>query len=187
MPRRPAGAADLVASLLERPLVVRAPLRPLDAIVVLGAPLGPGDALTPVLEERVAAAAALWRAGAGRIVIASGGVTGRAPGPRRAEADVMAEALRARGVAEVLVEDASQTTADNARLTAARLAPLGARSAWIVTQPFHGRRAARLFRAAGLDAHAWHIADSIQYADRRRAVRWLVREYAAWLKLHARR
>ena len=183
-------AADLVASLLERPLVVREPLRPLDAIVVLGASLGPGDSLTQVLEERIAAAAALWRAGAGRIVVASGGVTGRSPGPRgvrRAEAHVMAEALHARGVADVLVEDASQTTAENARLTAARLAPLGARSAWIVTQPFHGRRAVRLFRAAGLDAHAWHIADSIEYADRRRAVRWLVREYAAWLKLYARR
>lgn len=181
--RRSAGPAGLVASLLERPLVVREPLRPLDAIVVLGAPLGPGDALTPVLDERVAAAAELWRAGAGRIVACSGGVTGRA---RRAEAAVMAEALRARGVAEVLVEGASRTTADNARFTAALLAPLGARSAWIVTQPFHGRRAARLFRAAGLDAHAWHIDDSVEYVDRGRAVRWLVREYAAWAKLLAR-
>lgn len=188
--RRPRSAADLVASLLERPLVVREPLRPLDAIVVLGAPLGPGDTLTPVLDERVAAAAALWRAGGGRIVVASGGVTRRVAGggpAARAEADVMAEALRARGVADVLVEDASRTTAENARHTAARLAPLGARSAWIVTQPFHGRRAVRLFRAAGLDAYAWHIDDSLQYADRGRAVRWLVREYAAWLKLHARR
>ncbi|HWU86280.1 MAG TPA: YdcF family protein, partial [Kofleriaceae bacterium] len=195
--RRRAGPAHLLASLLELPLVVREPLRPLDAIVVLGAPLGPGDTLTPVLDERVAAAAALWRAGGGRIVVASGGVTGRGGPPRehrgthgrcgthgrRAESEVMAEALRARGVADVLVEDGSRTTAENARLTAALLAPLGARSAWIVTQPFHGRRAVRLFRAAGLDAHAWHIEDSLQYADRGRAVRWLVREYAAWLKL----
>jgi uncharacterized SAM-binding protein YcdF (DUF218 family) len=58
---------------------------------------------------------------------------------------------------------------------------------WLVTQPFHARRALRLFRAAGLDARAWHIADSVQYRDRGRAVRWLVREYAAWAKLLLRR
>ncbi len=176
------SAAGALASLLERPLVVREPLRPLDAIAVLGAPLTLRGALTEVLEERVAAAAALWRAGAGRIVVATGGGTGPRP-----EAEAMAEALRARGVPGVLVEPEARTTADNARLVAARLAPLGARSVWIVTQPFHGRRAARLFRAAGLDAHVWHIDDSLEYRDRRRALRWLAREYAAWLKHLARR
>jgi len=170
-------AAGALAALLERPLAVRAELRPLDAIVVLGAPLGPGGALTAVLDERIAAAAALWRAGAGRIVVATGGGTGPRP-----EAAAMAEGLRALGVPDVLVEAESRTTAENARLVAALLAPRGARSVWLVTQPFHGRRAARLFRAAGLDAHAWHIADSLQYRDRPRALRWLAREYAAWAK-----
>jgi len=174
-----------VASLLERPLVVgREPLRALDAIVVLGAPLWPGDRLTPILVERVDAAAALFRDGGASLVVVTGGVTN---GATRAEADVMADALRERGVPEVVVENASKTTAENARLTAALLAPRGARSVWIVTQPFHGRRAARLFRAAGLDAHVWHIDDSLEYRDRRRAVRWLVREYAAWGALLVRR
>jgi uncharacterized SAM-binding protein YcdF (DUF218 family) len=177
--------AGILASVLERPLVVRERLRPLDAIVVLGAPLLRGG-LSPILEERVEAAAALWRDGGAPLVVATGGVT---QGATRAEADVMADALRARGVPDVLVEAASQTTRDNARLTAALLATPGARarSVWLVTQPFHGRRAARLFRAAGLDAHVWHIADSIEYRDRRRAVRWLVREYAAWGALLAHR
>ncbi|MBC7974045.1 MAG: YdcF family protein, partial [Myxococcales bacterium] len=58
-----------------------------------------------------------------------------------------------------------------------------ARSIWLVTQPFHGRRSLRLFRHAGFDARVWHIADSLQYRDRRRAMRWLVREYAAWVLL----
>jgi uncharacterized SAM-binding protein YcdF (DUF218 family) len=57
---------------------------------------------------------------------------------------------------------------------------------WIVTQPFHGRRAALLFRRANLDPRVHHIADSVQYRDRRRAVRWLVREYASWALLVAR-
>lgn len=172
-----------LVGLLEAPLVVRgAVLRPLDAIVVLGAPLA-HDALSAPLVERVEAAAALWRAGAAPFVVTTGGVTRCAT---RAEAVVMAEALRARGVSDVVVEDRARTTRENARFTAALLAARGARSAWLVTQPFHGRRAQRLFRAAGIDAHAWHIADSLEYRERARALGWIVREYAAWAKLFAR-
>jgi len=166
----------VIARLLERPLVVRTPLRALDAIVVLGAPLR-GDRLTPALEQRVTAAHALYVAGGAPRVIASGGITQHA---RRSEAAAIAEALAARGVPDVLVEDASLTTRDNARLTAALLAPLGARSVWLVTQPFHTRRAVRLFRRAGLDAHGWPAGDE-------RELRWLVREYAAWALMLARR
>jgi len=171
---------DRIASLLERPLVIREPFQPLDAIVVLGATLGPGGTLSSVLAERVAAAAALWRAGGGQLVIATGGFTAGAP---RAEADAMVDGLRALGVSGVIAERASRSTLENARLTRPILDARGARSLWIVTQPYHGRRAARLFRRAGFDAHVWHIADSLEYRDRRGAVRWLVREYAAWLRL----
>jgi uncharacterized SAM-binding protein YcdF (DUF218 family) len=173
-------AIDQLAGLLERPLVIRDPFEPLDVIVVLGAPLGPGGALSRVLAERVEAAAALWRAGGAPIVLASGGTTHGAP---RAEADAIAEALRAQGIDDVLLERDSRTTAENAQYVARMLAATGARRIWLVTQPFHGRRAARLFRAAGLEPHVWHIADSLEYRDRARAVRWLVREYAAWAKL----
>jgi uncharacterized SAM-binding protein YcdF (DUF218 family) len=87
----------------------------------------------------------------------------------------------------VIVESRSRTTAENARFTAELLAeqlrPGAIRTMWIVTQPFHGRRAARLFREAGFDPRVWHIDDSLQYRERRRALRWLVREYAAWGKL----
>lgn len=174
---------DRMASWLERPLVMREPFQVLDAIVVLGAPLGPGDALSPIVAERVVAAAALWRAGGARLVVATGGVTG---GASRAEAEVMGAALRELGVSEVVTECASRSTVENARLTRPLLEAHGVRSLWIVTQPFHGRRSARLFRGAGFDAHVWHIADSVEYRDRGRAVRWLVREYAAWLRLLVR-
>lgn len=173
-----AVVANAIATLLEVPLVRHPPFARRDAIVILGAPLGPGGTLTPVLAERATAAAALWRAGGAPIVIATGGVTGSA----RAEADAIAEAIPE---IPVIVERTARTTADNARLVA-RLLPAGA-SVWLVTQPFHGRRAVHLFRRTGLDAHAWHIADSLEYRDRRRAVRWLVREYAAWLALGLRR
>lgn len=172
----------LVARALEAPLVVKDALEPLDAIVVLGAPLARGGVLSQILEERVAAAAALWRANAARLVVASGGITSRA-GARRAEADALAEGLLAAGIPDVLIERESRTTAENARFVAKLLAPHDVRSVWLVTQPFHGRRAARLFRGAGFEARVWHIDDSVQYRDRRRALRWLVREYAAWGKL----
>lgn len=171
----------LVARLLEAPLAPRSsPVERRDAIVVLGAPLAPGGSLSRVLEERATAAVALYRAGGAPIVVASGGTTHRAP---RAEADALAEALAAAGVPDVIVERESRTTAENARFTARLLAPRGVRSVWLVTQPFHARRAERLFRSAGFDARAWHITDSVQYRDRALATRWLVREYAAWAKL----
>ena len=176
-------AADRLAALLERPLVLREPFQPLDAIVVLGAPLGPGDALTPILAERVAAAAALWRAGGGRLVVATGGITGRAARP---EADAIAAALRDRGVPDVVTECASRTTLDNARMSGPLLEARGVRSLWLVTQPYHGRRAARVFRRAGFAAHVWHIDDSLEYRDRSRALGWLVREYASWARLGLR-
>ena len=179
------GLVDRVVGALERPLVVREELRPLDAIVVLGGPLGPGDRLTPALVERARAGAALFRAGGAPRVVASGGIT---RGAARAEADVLAEALRREGVPEaaLVVERESRTTAENARFTAALLGR-SAVGVWLVTQPFHGRRARRLFRRAGFDAHVWHIADSLQYRDRRSALRWVVREYASWVAMYARR
>ena len=177
----------LVARALQAPLAVPggAAGERRDAIVVLGSPLGPGGALTAVLHERVAAAIALWRAGAGGLVVACGGVTRGAP---RAEAHALAEGLHAGGVPDdaLLVEDRSRTTAENAREAAALLVPRGARTVWIVTQPFHARRAVRHFAHAGLEPRAWHIADSIQYREPRRALRWLAREYAAWLALLVR-
>lgn len=164
-----------IASLLERPLVIDEPIQTLDAIVVLGAPLWSNRRLSPILAERVAAAAELYRAGGAPIVVATGGMT---LGATHAEADAMADALRAAGVTDVIVENESRNTAENA-LNTARLLPRGARI-WIVTQPFHGRRAARLFRDAGFVPHVWHITNSLEYSNRRKAVSWLVREYAAW-------
>lgn len=164
----------MIARLLEAP---RHPLEPRDAIVVLGSPLAPDGTLTAPLKERVAAAAMLWHAGAGRHVVATGGIT---QGASRAEAAALAEGLVAAGVPDVIVEPRALTTADNARYTAELLAPHAVRTVWLVTQPFHGRRAALLFRRTGLEPRVWHIADSLQYRDRRREARWVVREVGAW-------
>jgi uncharacterized SAM-binding protein YcdF (DUF218 family) len=175
---------DRIVRALESPLVVRDEFETLDAIVVLGAPLGPGDRITPPLAERAQAAAELYRAGGAPVVVASGGVT---HGASRAEADAIADELRHAGVPDeaIVVERASKTTVENARFTRELLENRGLR-VWLVTQPFHGRRARRLFRNAGFDAHVWHIDNSLEYSDRTRAMRWVVREYAAWLAMLAR-
>ncbi len=175
---------DRIVRALEAPLAVREPFRPLDAIVVLGGPLGPGDRMTPSLYERVHAAAELYRAGGAPRIIASGGIT---RGASRAEADAIADELAGMGIpaSAITVERHSKSTFANARFTAQLVEPRA--SVWLVTQPFHGRRAQRLFRRAGIDAHVWHIDDSLQYRDRRRALRWVLGEYASWAAMYARR
>ena len=164
--------ANAIATLLEIPLVRRTPLVRRDALVILGAPLRADGQPSRVLAERIAAATALYRAGGAPRVIATG----------RGEAEAIAAALELEMPVEI--ERAARHTADSAKLVAAML-PAGA-SVWLVTQPFHARRAEYLFRRAGLGAHAWHIADSIEYRDRRRALRWLVREYGAWIAVALR-
>lgn len=175
----------IAARLLEAPLAIASrPVEPLDAIIVLGAPLTADGKLTRVLAERVAAAAELYHAGAAPRVVVSGGVTQGAP---RAEADALAEGLRAAGVPDVIVERTSLSTYENARNCADLLFPDGAKRVWLVTQPFHAKRAAWLFRHLGFAPHVWHIADSVQYRDRRRALRWLAREWVSWGVLFVRR
>ena len=170
-----------LARVLERPLAI-APtaFEKRDAIVVLGAALRSGDRLTPVLRERVATAAMLFEAGAAPLIVVTGGLTTRVP---RAEADVIADHLVAIGVPreQIVVENSSRTTRQNAENVAALHLPI--HRIWLITQPFHAKRAEHLFAANGFDAKTWHIIDSLQYRDHRRAVRWLVREYAAWLKV----
>jgi uncharacterized SAM-binding protein YcdF (DUF218 family) len=99
----------------------------------------------------------------------------------------MAVRARALGVpADALrVERESLSTADNARHTARLLAAEGRTRVWLVTQPFHTRRARAWFRRAGLEARAWFADDSIQYRLPRHGLRWVVNEYAAWLRMWA--
>jgi len=177
---------DLLARVLETPLTVKhalEPNAPLDAIVVLGAPLRRSGALSQILRERIVAAAALYHAGGASHVIATGRATHGAP---RSRAGAVAGGVEARGGSRAVAQSPPGAKPENARFTAAllaeRLPPGAVRTIWIVTQPFHGRRAARLFRDAGFEPRVWHIDDSLQYRERKRALRWLVREYAAWGK-----
>jgi len=122
-----------------------------DALVLLGCRTGPGP-LPGAAERRTQNAAEAYHAGLGRLLLVSGG---RRWGGE-VEADVLATALRARGVPDHVLhlERASLTTRDNARYSAALLAKLGARTVGIVTSDWHVPRALACFRRMGVDAEA---------------------------------
>lgn len=169
------------------PLEVRDGAEVADAIVVLGAPVRPDGELSGVGEERVRTGVELWRRGFAPVLYISGGGPGRIIPDRPREADAMAARARALGVPDsaLRVERESLSTAENARHTARLLAEEGRRRVWLVTQPFHTRRARAWFRRAGLETRAWFAADSIQYRLPRLGLVWVVREYGAWMRMWA--
>ena len=190
-----------VVRILGAPLCVHHEEQPADAAVVLGCRLERDGSLSPVGEERIAAGVDVWRRGLAPVLALTGGSDlfaprTIAPGLARrgdslrspiAEAEALARRARSLGVPEsaLRVEPASRNTADNARFTAKILLPEGRRRVWVVTQPFHLRRALFWFRRAGFDPLGWHIADSLQYRHPPTGTRWVLREYVSWLKLAA--
>jgi uncharacterized SAM-binding protein YcdF (DUF218 family) len=180
-------SARWIGRILGWPLEVRDREEVADAIVVLGAPLRPDGQLSGVSEERVRTAVELWRRGFAPVLCITGGGPGRIiPGKPR-EADVMAARARELGVPDeaLRVERESLSTAENARRSAELLAAEGRTRVWLVTQPFHTRRARAWFRRAGLAARAWYAEDSIQYRLPRHGLRWVTAEYGAWLRMWA--
>lgn len=179
--------ARLIGRILGWPLEVRDGVEVADAIVVLGAPLRADGTLSGVSEERVKTGVDLWRRGFAPVLVISGGGPGRLLADMPREADVMAARARELGIpdAALRVERESLSTADNARNTARLLLTEGRRRVWLVTQPFHTRRARAWFRRAGLEARSWYADDSIQYRLPRHGLRWVVSEYAAWLRMWA--
>lgn len=182
-----------LARVLGRPLRrVDDPSRDADAIVVLGSPVRPDGSLSMVGEERVGAGVALWKSGRAPLLVLSGNRPAwavRGPGaPPVSEAEAMAARARALGVpdAALLIEAGSLSTFENARACAALLLPRGTRRVWIVTQPFHLRRATWHFRRAGFEALGFHVEDSLQYRHPDIALRWVLGEYVSWMKLAAR-
>ena len=168
---------------LGRPFLVAHPPRRADAVIVLGCLLAPDGRLSAALEERVRAGVALFHAGLAPRLCMTGG---RAPiaSHDETEAAAMAAFARSLGVpgAAIEIEESSVSTWENAQRCAALLLPRGLRTVWIVTQPFHLRRALRHFRRAGFDPLGHHIADSLQYRDSAWGLRRVAHEYVSWTK-----
>jgi uncharacterized SAM-binding protein YcdF (DUF218 family) len=106
-----------------------------------------GDTVSASTLRRLRYGARLARE-TGLPVLLSGGNPERAPLP---EARLMQAALeRDFDVRARWIEDRSDTTAENARLSAAILAPLGLTRVLLVTDAYHMPRARRAFAVAGL-------------------------------------
>jgi uncharacterized SAM-binding protein YcdF (DUF218 family) len=119
-----------------------------DAVVILGAALaGPWNP-SPGLVRRVEFGARIFHESNAAVLVVSGGVVEAPP----AEAEVMAELARARGVPNdrILLEPRSRNTFENAVHCGAILHARGWRSMLVVTEGFHLARALFVFRALGL-------------------------------------
>ncbi|MDR0433417.1 MAG: YdcF family protein [Bifidobacteriaceae bacterium] len=123
------------------------------AVIVLGAGLAGGHRVTPLLAARLDRALAV--AGPGHIPIVVSG--GKGTDESVSEAAAMAEYLEERGVGaeQILVEDASRTTAQNLEYSKAVLHEAGlAGPVAVVSSNYHVFRTAMLMRAAGLPGYA---------------------------------
>jgi uncharacterized SAM-binding protein YcdF (DUF218 family) len=134
-----------------------------------------------VLEERVRAGVDLWRRGGAPILCVTGGRSPRAA-HQETEADAMAAAARAMGVPDraLVIEREARSTKENATKTAPLLR--GRRVLWIVTTPFHLRRAMLWFERVGFQVRGWSIDDSVQYDEPWRGLRWVAREYVSLVR-----
>ncbi|MCB9597366.1 MAG: YdcF family protein [Sandaracinaceae bacterium] len=164
------------ASPLGRELFVHgAPLRRADAIVVLGnRPSRTSEGgIAPELDRRVQRGVELFDEGLAPLLV----LVGAAP-----EAEAMLERARALGVSEaaVRVDGTSRDTADNAR-EAVRLVcegrPRCEPRMIVVSSPYHLRRAAQLFRCAGVDPQvaASPLPDDLAWQASRAAYEYGVR------------
>ncbi len=173
--------AERLLRAFSRPLEKRDPFAPADAIVVLGAPLRADGSLTAVVEERVRAGVELWHRGGAPVVCFTGG-RNRWARHAQTEADAMAAFALELGLPRdaAIVERESRYTMENATKSATLLR--GRRSLWVVTTPFHLRRASLWFRRLGFAPRGHYIEGSVQFATPGRAFRWVAKEYASLLR-----
>ena len=160
-----------VGGLLQKSLEISGPLesaelKTANAIIVLGggrrigaAEYG-GDTLNGLSLERLRYAAMLQRA-SGLPLLVTGGKPG---GGTRAEGRIMQHVLQDEyGVSPRWVEDAAETTWDNARLSAGLLHREGVRRIVLVTHAWHLRRAMPLFETQGFSV----IPAGVQFSGTR--------------------
>jgi uncharacterized SAM-binding protein YcdF (DUF218 family) len=119
-----------------------------DVAIILGAALREDGAPRPALIRRVAHGVALYHQGlVSRLLMSGGQVGGPLP-----EAWVMRDLALRQGVPadDLLIEDASRDTAENARLSLRLLAGRQERGRLLViTDAYHMRRALWIFRRCG--------------------------------------
>ncbi len=121
-----------------------------DAAVVLGA-AAYGSVPSPVFRERIRHALALYRAGTVRKLVFTGG---HGPGATLAESEVARDLALKEGVPapDILIETRSRTTYENLLEAKRVMDSAGLRTAAVVSDPLHMKRALRMSRDLGLEA-----------------------------------
>jgi uncharacterized SAM-binding protein YcdF (DUF218 family) len=124
---------------------------PADAAIVLGAAVF-RDAPSPVFEERIRHAVALYKAGRVRKLIMTGGL---GQGDHVSEAEAARGWSVAQGVPseDILLEARSRTTQENLANTVPLLQQHNLGRVLLVSDPLHMRRAVAIAREHGIEAH----------------------------------
>jgi uncharacterized SAM-binding protein YcdF (DUF218 family) len=122
-----------------------------DAAVVLGAAVA-GEVPSPVFEERLRHAAALWESGQIDWIVVTGGV---GQGDSIAESEAGRTWLIGAGIPadRLLIETQSHTTRGNLVFAKPLLTEHDINRVLIVSDPLHMRRATSMAADLGLDAH----------------------------------
>lgn len=120
--------------------------------MVLGAQVRAGGLPSHTLAARVLHAAGLWREGAVRMIIPTGGIGEYPP----SEAEVAAVILDQAGIPReaILLESKARNTRESALLVAELLIANGIRQVIVVTDPLHCIRTVSAFRDAGVEVVA---------------------------------
>ena len=143
--------------------------QPADAIVILGAQVGPDGQAGPNLRARTLHAVSLFQRGLAPYIICTGGYDG----DRHSAAAVACDLAIAQGVPaeKVLLADGSMTTREDAARAADLMAAHGWQTAILVSHPLHLERARSLFEAEGLTVYPSPTSTDLA------AISWRTRTY----------
>jgi uncharacterized SAM-binding protein YcdF (DUF218 family) len=135
---------------------------PSDVIIVLGCPSYERNVVSTTfsacVQARARHAARLYHRGLAEHTIPTGGFTGPPP----SEAGAMSQVMQAEGVpvSAITLEEQARNTVQNIQYSRAIMQEHGWRTAILVTEPHHIKRAAVIARDAGLDITISPVTDS---------------------------
>jgi uncharacterized SAM-binding protein YcdF (DUF218 family) len=135
---------------------------PSDVIIVFGCPAYEGNVISTTysacLQARAHHAADLYNRGIAAHIIPTGGLTGPPP----SEAAAMANVLQSDGVpsSAITLEEQAHDTLQNVRFSRAIMQQNAWRTAILVTEPNHIKRAALIARDGGLNITLSPVTDS---------------------------
>ncbi len=150
-----------------------------DAIIVPGCAVRPDGTPSGALRRRTEHAIALWRSGQAPVIVLTGGV-GRYP-PSEAEAAAKIAERAGVPIDNLLLEKASTTTEENARLSAQLRHGMKAWSVIVVSDGYHCWRCKKLF-----SRHYAQVVTVGSMPSRKLRIRGALREVASIAKMGLR-